>query len=98
MRVRLHSRVRCLARVATIRRLRRLADYRESIILEMERGNRELRRQLADMRLQLEQERGWRYDMPAGKAAARMEALRESGQMDPSGNPFHVENAAILTD
>jgi hypothetical protein len=75
--------LRSLRRAATIRHLRRLIDYQEKIIRDMERRALLRTRELQNLRLQLEQERGWRYDMPAGKAAARMEMLRESGRVEP---------------
>lgn len=61
---------------------RALRKAKESIMLLEWRLRSESQR-LAEARLQLAQERGWRYDAPAGMAAARMEALRESGAMEP---------------
>ena len=75
--------LRSLRRVATIRRLNRIIRSMEGELNIRQGRIRALERSVRDLRLQLEQERGWRYDMPAGKAAARMEMLRESGRVEP---------------
>jgi hypothetical protein len=82
MRVRSRLMLR-LRRPMVTRCLRLRLEKAEETIRHLEWRLRSESQRLAEARLQLAQERGWRYDMPAGRAAARMEALRDSGATEP---------------